>query len=72
MASHPNVLAWSIPWMENQGGKESDLAEHARTHLGCHPFCGDGAFLLWYLCQCQYFFFLGDHIIYSSLVGCDD
>ena len=58
--------------MEGQGGTETDLAEHAHVRLGRHSFCGGGAFLLWCLCQRQCFFFLGEHIIYSSLVGCED
>ena len=72
LVSQPRVLAWSIPWMEGQGGTESDLAEHALARLVRHSFCGGGAFLLWCLCQRQCFFFLGEHIIYSSLVGCED
>ena len=37
MATHPNILAWEIPWTEEPGGlhpwdhKESDVTEHAHT-----------------------------------------
>ena len=36
MATHPNILAWEIPWTEEPGGlqsrghKESNVTEHAR------------------------------------------
>ena len=45
MATHPSVLAWRIPWTEEQVA-ESDTTERARARLGCHPFCGDGRFFM--------------------------
>ena len=35
MATHPNILAWEIPWSSQGyspwGHKESDMTEHERT-----------------------------------------
>ena len=44
MATHSNILAWEIPWTEDQvgyspsGHKESDMTErvHAHTHTHTH------------------------------------
>ena len=39
MITHSSILAWRIPWTEEPGSlqsiecKESDMTEHARTHL---------------------------------------
>ena len=35
MATHPNILAWRIPWTEEPGrlqSKELDMTEHTHTH----------------------------------------
>jgi len=44
MATHSNILAWKIPWMNKPGGlqlwghKQSDT-EHARTFFLVFHFC---------------------------------
>ena len=42
IATHSNILAWRIPWMEELGGlqsmdcKESDMTKRAHTHTHTH------------------------------------
>ena len=35
MATHSNVLAWEIPWMEEPGGVESLELQHDWAHKAC-------------------------------------
>ena len=40
MATHPSILAWTIPWTEESGSpwgcKESDTTEWLSTHTHTH------------------------------------
>ena len=53
MATHSNILAWTIPWMEESGGlqamagcKESDVAEWLTLSLHFQVVCS----VLYMLC----------------------